>query len=189
MGGILSSVKGIKKVNSAVAGFAEVLISYSLPLEQGILPSASHLLLCGLLCCFGEAEIAIMVIPVIPKRTFLRKLISLLSNWEPQAELCHVLALGAAVRLIPLILSALITTPCAPVQPFAQGAVFPLITAQLGLFGAQGHSTESLSSFPCCSWGWNKGQIWDLLRMGQSGVRSLRGKNLLKKKNWGKHCI
>lgn len=117
MGGILSSVKGIKKVNSAVAGFAEVLISYSLPLEQGILPSASHLLLCGLLCCFGEAEIAIMVIPVIPKRTFLRKLISLLSNWEPQAELCHVLALGAAVRLIPLILSALITTPCAALCP------------------------------------------------------------------------
>lgn len=56
-----------------------------------------------------EAEIAIMVIPVIPKRMFLRKLISLLPNWETQTKLCPVLALGAAVRLIPLFLSALIT--------------------------------------------------------------------------------
>lgn len=81
------------------------------------------LISCSVDCCAAleqEAETAIMVIPAIPKRMFLRKLISLLSNWETQTEICHGSALGAAAGLIPLILSALITKHlCSCEQHFA----------------------------------------------------------------------
>lgn len=69
-----------------------------------------------------------MVIPVVPKRMFLSKFISLLSNWETQTKLCHVLALGATVKMIPLILSALITKHlCSYEQHFAEeGCMLPI---------------------------------------------------------------
>lgn len=44
----------------------------------------------------------------------MNKLISSLSNWETQTKVWHVLALGAAVKMMPLILAALITS--APVS-------------------------------------------------------------------------
>lgn len=128
----------------------------------GRLSHPLFLISCSVDCCAAleqEAETAIMVIPAIPKRMFLRKLISLLSNWETQTEICHGSALGAAAGLIPLILSALITKHlCSCEQHFAPAACVLPINLQ--------HS-------------------WVCLM--HNVILPL--KYLLKKKNWGKRSI
>lgn len=75
-----------------------------------------------------DAGIAILVVPGVPERMFLSKLFSLLSNWETQTKLCHVLALGAAVKMIPLTLSVLIAKHlCSYEQHFAEeGCMLPI---------------------------------------------------------------